>query len=192
MKKLVFGLLATLMFGNLSFGQTSIKEWKVMMEKHKESIESILTKECPKEVKLNKFKEQLLNGEAKLSENAFKEIETISEPVINYARMYTNQNNIIVDSNDELIFYAGFYPSFPINNYNYETSSITADELWYCALEATGVGFATSVGIHELKEKGIKFITKKLTKFLVKFAGPVGTAMTVADFGFCLYRANQN
>lgn len=192
MKKIIFGLIATVLIGFNSTAQTTKESWLKMIENHKVNIDRILNSEKPKDIDLKKFKEQIVLGERKLSEKSNNEIITSSIPLKTYASEFIRKNNILVDSDDELIFYAGFYPDFPINDDNFETLGITADELWYCALEAAGVGFATSVGIHELKEKGIKFITKKVTKLLVKFAGPIGTAITVADFGFCLYRANQD
>ncbi|MEN8856871.1 MAG: hypothetical protein ABF260_02255 [Flavobacteriaceae bacterium] len=35
----------------------------------------------------------------------------------------------------------------------------------------------------------IKMLTTAFTKFVSKFAGPIGAAIMVADFGFCLYGA---
>ena len=192
MKKIIFGLIATVLISFNSTAQTTKESWLKMIENHKVNIDRILNSEKPKDIDLKKFKEQIVLGERKLSEKSNNEIITSSIPLKTYASEFIRENNILVDSDDELIFYAGFYPDFPITDDNFETLGRTADELWYCALEAAGVRFATSVGIHELKEKGIKFITKKVTKFLVKFAGPIGTAITVADFGFCLYRANQD
>lgn len=192
MKKLLFGLLATVMLSVAGNAQISKESWRKMIENHKVNVDRVLNTEKPKDVELNKFKEQIILGERKLSEKSNLEIAKSSESLKKYAMDFIKKNDILVENEDEILFYSGFYPDFPINDDNFETLSITPDELWYCAIEAAGVGFGASFGIHTLKEKGIKFITKAITKALVKFAGPIGTAITIADFGFCLYRADQD
>lgn len=74
----------------------------------------------------------------------------------------------------------------------YGPTTITADELWYCVVESVGLGFVSAIGMKQLKKQGVKVITKTLTKFLSRFAGPIGVGIAVADFGFCLYRADNN
>ena len=96
----------------------------------------------------------------------------------------------MVDSEDELLFYATFYPNFPMNddlNQTFGGPGLTADEIWDCAVDAVGLGFVTAIGAAGIKAAGIKVFTKALTKFITKFAGPIGAAITAADFGFCLY-----
>ena len=140
MKKIIFGLIATVLIGFNSTAQTTKESWLKMIENHKVNIDRILNSEKPKDIDLKKFKEQIVLGERKLSEKSNNEIITSSIPLKTYASEFIRKNNILVDSDDELIFYAGFYPDFPINDGNFETLGITADELWYCALEAAGVG----------------------------------------------------
>jgi hypothetical protein len=55
------------MVSNLSFGQESNEGWKEMMEKYKVSVESVLSKECPKDMGIEEFKVNLINGKNKLS-----------------------------------------------------------------------------------------------------------------------------
>ena len=69
------------------------------------------------------------------------------------------------------------------------TPELTADEIWDCAVDAVGLGFVSAVGGSGLKKAGIKMLTKSFTKLVAKFAGPIGAAIMVADFGFCLYGA---
>ncbi|WP_299679370.1 hypothetical protein [uncultured Tenacibaculum sp.] len=64
---------------------------------------------------------------------------------------------------------------------------LTADEIWNCSVKAVGLGFISYVGMKGLKKAKIKLITKAFTKFLSRFAGPIGAAIMVAEFGFCLY-----
>ncbi|MBY8963838.1 hypothetical protein KJK34_13840 [Flavobacterium sp. D11R37] len=72
------------------------------------------------------------------------------------------------------------------------TLEITPDEIWYCIVEAVGIGIGSTIGMKQLKKNGVKVITKALTKTLAKFAGPIGVAITIADFGFCIYRADRD
>jgi hypothetical protein len=66
---------------------------------------------------------------------------------------------------------------------------LTSDEIWDCAIEAVGLGFVTAASGSGLKKAGIKMLTKSFTRLVAKFAGPIGAAIMVADFGFCLYGA---
>ena len=80
-------------------------------------------------------------------------------------------------------------PETPIYTTN---GTVTADEIWDCAKEAVGLGFVSYLGIKTLRAVGAQIITKAITKTLVKFAGPLGTAIMVADFSFCIYGASQD
>ncbi len=71
-------------------------------------------------------------------------------------------------------------------------SNLTADEIWNCVKQAAGIGFLSYLSIKGLKAAGSTIITKAFTKFISKFAGPIGTAIMVADFGFCLYGESQD
>src|SRR5690606_3321045 len=73
----------------------------------------------------------------------------------------------------------------------YSTNEITPDEIWYCVVESVGLGFVSAIGMKQLKKQGIKVITKAFTKAISRFAGPIGIAIAVADFGFCLYKADR-
>lgn len=97
-------------------------------------------------------------------------------------------NGLIVDGTRHLLLNGSINLNDPI----YTTNEITPDEIWYCVVEAVGIGGASAIGLKELKKQGIKVITKAVTKLLAKFAGPIGAAIMVADFGFCLYRADQD
>jgi hypothetical protein len=188
MKKVIFGLIATVLFSINTTAQTTKESWLKMIDNHKVNVERILNSEKPKDVDLKKFKEQIVLGERKLSEKSKNEIILSSIPLKTYASEFTRKNNILVDSDDELIFYAGFYPDFPINDdFNEALGGLTADEVWDCAVDAVGLGFVTAIGAAGIKATGITVFTKAITKFITKFAGPIGGAITVADFAFCLY-----
>jgi hypothetical protein len=190
MKNLIFGLIATVLFSINSTGQTTKESWLKMIENHKENVDRILSSEKPKDVDLKKIKEQIVLGERKLSERSSNELIKSSIPLKAYASEFTQKNKILVENDDELIFYAGFYPEFPITDDLIEAlggPGLTADEVWDCAVEAVGLGFVTAIGAAGIKATGIKVFTKAITKFITKFAGPLGAAITVADFGFCLY-----
>lgn len=197
MKKLFLGLIAIIFINFYSTAQTSKESWLKMIENHKVNVDRILNSEKPKDIDLQKFKEQIVSGERKLSEKSNNEIIKSSVPLKAYASEFTRKNNILVESDDELIFYAAFSPDFPINDEFFEPNAtgstttdkpeLTIDEVWDCAVDAVGIGFASAISTHTIKQLGVKVFTKAFTKFLTKFAGPIGAAITVADFGFCLY-----
>lgn len=80
-------------------------------------------------------------------------------------------------------------PQTPIYSTN---GNLTWPEIWGCAVEAVGLGFVSYIGLKNLTKVGATIITKAITKALVKFAGPIGTAIMMADFGFCIYEASQD
>jgi hypothetical protein len=193
MKKIIFGLLATVMFGFVGTSQTSKKEWLSIMKTHKTKVDEILLLECPRDIELNKFKHQIIEGKVKLSEKTTIKLKESANPIKKYAQEFTNKHNIKVDSEEELIFYAGFDPDFNFSDDTFNsTSGITAGEVWDCAVDAIGLGFASAIGSHAIKELGIRIFTQAITKFIVKFAGPIGAIITAADFAFCLNDAAQN
>lgn len=65
-------------------------------------------------------------------------------------------------------------------------------EVWNCVTEAVLIGGGSWVGLQGLKAAGLKVITKVLTKVLTKFAGPIGVAITIADFGFCIWEHSND
>ena len=68
--------------------------------------------------------------------------------------------------------------------------SIDATEIWDCLKDAVGVGSASIVGIAGLKKlagQGIQAIVLAGSKFLAKYAGWIGLAITVLDFSSCIY-----
>ena len=188
MKKLLFGLLVTVIISFNSTAQTSKESWRKMIENHKVNVDRVLNSEKPKDVELNKFREQLILGERKLSEKSNFEIAKSSEPLKKYAMDFIKKNDILVENEDEILFYASFYPDFPINDdLNEAFGGLTIDEVWDCAVEAVGLGFMTAIGAAGIKATGIIVFTKTITKVITKFAGPIGGAITAADFAFCLY-----
>lgn len=71
-------------------------------------------------------------------------------------------------------------------------ANITANEVWYCIVESITIGAGAALGIKALHKAGIKIITKTITKIASKFAGPIGVAIMLIDFGFCLDRAAED
>ena len=68
--------------------------------------------------------------------------------------------------------------------------SIDATEIWDCLKDAVGVGSASILGIAGLKKlagQGIQAIVLAGSKFLAKYAGWIGLAITVLDFSSCIY-----
>lgn len=77
MKNYVLGLVATIVFTNLSLGQTSHSAWLTMTNNYKNSVDNVIAKECPQKMDLNSFKVSLIKGESTLSEDAKKRLQHI-------------------------------------------------------------------------------------------------------------------
>lgn len=80
----------------------------------------------------------------------------------------------------------------PLTSVNLEGFNVSWDEVWDCAVDAVGLGFVSYIGLKTLKKVGATIITKAITKALIKFAGPIGSAIMIAEFAACIYDASQN
>ena len=81
MKNLVFGFIATVLFSFNSTAQTTSQDWLKIMESYKSSVSSILSKECPINMDVEKFRTSLILGENKLSSNGLAEITKLTSPL---------------------------------------------------------------------------------------------------------------
>jgi hypothetical protein len=200
MKKIV--LLFVFFIAIVGNSQTTNKEWLSMVQNFQKSVDEVLISECPKGIELKEFRRLLLNGEIKLSTNSQEQMKEFSIPIRNYAKAFAKVNNIDTSdfSDAEFIFMGSFfYPEIKldsnvilIDTTNTAQGKISASEVWNCLVDAVGIGGAGAIGIHALDAAGIRFLTKAVTKYLVRHAGWFGVGFTVADFGFCLYDASQN
>lgn len=67
---------------------------------------------------------------------------------------------------------------------------LTVDEVWECLQGALGLGSASILsvaGLQKLAKQGIQEIVLTASKFLAKNIGWIGAAITLLDFGSCIY-----
>lgn len=82
-------------------------------------------------------------------------------------------------------------PIFPqTNGMAVNKAGLTLDEVWNCLKEAVGVGSTGVLGIAgltKLAKDGIQEVVIATSKWLAKKAGWIGAAITLFEFGDCIY-----
>jgi len=189
MKKLLFGLIAIVLFSNFSFSQTSKEEWFRMIENYKTSLNNILLKECPKEMELTKFKISLINGEIELSDNSQEMILLLTEPLKKYGLEFAKANKLKDISDSDLIFYSSFSPDLPIKDGVFDSvnSKLTWGEVGMCVLAALGADAAWAWAAGTGTSWSIAALTTTFTGVAKRFLGPIGVGIAVGTFTYCLY-----
>ncbi len=172
MKKLLFGLIATIMFGFVGNAQTTNEQWLKMMEKYRTSLDFILKKECPSSLQLSEFKISVINGELPISESLKKEIDLILKPLKTYGKEFADKHKLESEDENNLVFYASFSPNYDINDgnlilemekLNNYSMKLNCSEVGMCALSALGADAAYA------------------------WAAGTGTSWSMAAFSYCLY-----
>lgn len=111
-------------------------------------------------------------------------------PFVMYLQSYENSSEYVASNtvNYSNIFFNTTYAQV-VQQPN-TIAELTPDEIWGCVKSSVtaGVGSLITIGtLQGLRKVGIKVLAKAFSKLLAKFAGPIGVAIMVADFGFCLY-----
>lgn len=196
MKKLIFGFIATIMITSLSFGQTSFKDWSSMMKTYKSSVESVLSKECPKNMDIEKFRKSLILGENKLSSNGLAEISKLTLPLKNYGKEFATKNKLELTDEASLIFYSSFSPDLPIDDGGINVVALGGGLTWAdvgnCALAALGADALYSLAFSGASSWSIAALTTTFTGVAKRFLGPIGVSIAVVSFGLCLADAYAN
>lgn len=82
-------------------------------------------------------------------------------------------------------------PIFPqTNGIAVNKADLTLDEVWNCLKDAVGVGSAGVLGIAgltKLAKDGVQEVVIATSKWLAKKAGWIGAAITLIEFGDCIY-----
>jgi hypothetical protein len=191
MKNLLFGLMATVLFAFIGNAQTSEEEWKKMIENVKTQTEDILTKECPKDLDLKKFKAKLFTGEEKLSAEGYDKILSLSKPLKDYGLEYVKANKLTYEDDNELIFYSSFAPNLLINDADSTTlpdnyGNQTFRSVLGCAMEALGLDLLYASAFEGAVKWGTRAIVKAFTRIATRFLGPVGVVIAVGSFTWCI------
>ncbi|MCE3282148.1 MAG: hypothetical protein K0Q66_885 [Chitinophagaceae bacterium] len=75
-------------------------------------------------------------------------------------------------------------------------NELTTNEIWFCAMEAAGIGIISYLSIHAInkaaKEKGVDKVVRDVAKMLIKKAGWIGAAVTLIDFAACIFQEYQD
>lgn len=189
MKKLVLGLISTILFNLTVNAQTTDKDWFNIINTYKTSLDKVLLSECPKDLELQKFKILVINGEQRISDKAKSEIQKLVEPLKSYGKEFAQRNNLTVEDESDYIFYSSFTPSLPVNggSFDFTTNDLTGGEIGYCAAVAIGVDFMWAVGSSTAASWSIAAITRAFRSIASRFLGPVGVAIAVGAFSWCLY-----
>lgn len=187
MKK-IFLIFCIFILQNTVTSQTTQREWTEMMENFNVDLDKILEKVKPKDLTLDKFRIALINGEKSLNETSIREIEKLLNPLKNYGREFANRNKLSSVDDSDLIFYSSLSPQLPISGGDYQntTNSLTWAEVGNCAIAAIGVNVFYSLMYSGASTWSIASITTAFTNVAKRFIGPIGVALTVAAFGFCL------
>ncbi|OYU85355.1 MAG: hypothetical protein CFE24_02310 [Flavobacterium sp. BFFFF2] len=156
--------------------------WKAMIDTFSNSLNAELQSVCPSNIDLNTFKRGILDGTYTVPANTVSKIEQLALPLKNYANSFIVDNNLVLENGEDSVIYAGFPPNIPI-----ETYDLTAAEIAGCVIGTVIGGFGLLSGIAHIKEKGIQFICKWVTKNLIRFATPLGNIFMAAMLAACLY-----
>lgn len=196
MKKIIFGLIATAFLALNSNAQTTSQVWLKMMENYKNSVTSILSKECPRDMEIEKFRTSLILGEKKLSSNGLAEISRLTLPLKNYGKEFAIKNRLELTDDASLIFYSSFSPDMPIDNGGINVVALSGRLTWAdvgnCALAALGADALYSLAFSGASSWSIGALTTTFTGVAKRFLGPIGVGIAVVSFGLCLADAYAN
>ena len=198
MKKLLYGILATLLLANIMVAQTTPLmtdgDYRIMMNDYTNNINTILQGECPAGVTIDQFKKNIVTGQSTLSSAAQTAITTFALPLKTYGQQLIAGNPSLQASNDGyLYFFASFVPSTRIDNSYYPGSLLESDvngglkatEMWDCAMQSFNVeNCATQTVVQDTKDlnKLASYCVKKLTPN----AGVVGVEVMLSGFSICI------
>lgn len=196
MKKVIFGLIATAFICFNSTAQTSSKDWLKMIENYKSSVTSVLSKECPKGMDVEKFRTSLILGENKLSSSSIAEITKLNSPLINYGKEFATKHKLELTDEASLIFYSSFSPDIVISDGELigaragsSSPGLTWSEVGNCALAALGADAAWAWAAGSGTSWSMAALTTTFTGVAKRFLGPIGVGIAVGSFSYCLYQS---
>ena len=197
MKNLVFGFIATVLFSFNSTAQTTSQDWLKIMESYKSSVSSILSKECPINMDVEKFRTSLILGENKLSSNGLAEITKLTSPLINYGKEFATKHKLELTDEASLIFYSSFSPDFVVTNgeligARVGEPGLSGADLVNCALAALGADALYALAFSGASSWSMAALTTTFSGVAKRFLGPIGVGIAVVSFGICLHQAYIN
>ncbi|MGG7036286.1 MAG: hypothetical protein ACI7YS_13975, partial [Flavobacterium sp.] len=191
MKKILYGVFATLLLTTATFGQTlmSDEDHRIMMHTYEANVNAVLAAEGYEGMTLDQFKRNIITGVLPLSGVSILSILNYVEPLKTYGAQFAAAKGIPVTTEPEKIFLSGFAPSTAISGgflvENTTSVGLTAVEMWTCAIRALNPGQCAPFGVVGGNKNNIKSILGQVNN-LANQAGMVGVAITVIGFGDCV------
>ena len=189
---------------------TDQASYNAMIKSINTKIDLVLNETKPIYLDLNEYKIKLLNGSLKISKNQENKIMEASKPLIDYGTSLAIKNNIQIDEIESTIALGGLYgpndnlqtkysknpfifnkglPVYKSNSIgaNIAQVELTEAEAYSCFIEAIGfdLGFVSS-GI--LATWSTTSIIKAFTTIAKRAIGPIGVAIAVTTFSYCIYQ----
>ena len=196
MNKILYSLLALLLFSNVTFAQLmSDEDHRIMMNTFAANVNTVLMTECPQGMSLDQFKKNIVTGVNALSNTAKSSINTYATPLMTYAQQFKTANNLSVDNTDQLYFLSSFAPSTVIQNgklvESTTTPGLTATEMWTCAMSSFNTGDCNLSGLVS-DTSDIQLLAKAATTLLTKQIGITGVWVMIGGFRDCMRHRPEN
>ena len=193
MKHILYGILATLLMTNVTFGQSipsTDEAHRIMMNTYATKLDSILTAHA-NGVAIDVFKKQIASGYATLSPTVQENIIAFARPLKNYGTHFADINNLTAPTDAYLYFYSSFAPSTVVQADKLVESTtaagLTATEMWTCALTSfstDGCGLSALVSDKSNLNTLATACVGKLTT--IPAVGDMGVLVMVNGFGDCM------
>ena len=184
--------------------------YNAMIKNINTKIDLVLNETKPIYLDLNEYKIKLLNGSLKISKNQEKRIMEASKPLIDYGTSLAIKNNIQIDDIESTIALGGLYGpndnlqtkysknpfmfnrGLPVNKSNsigvdIAQAELTRDEAIDCMLGAIGYDLLYSSGEFFINWSVVS-IVKTFSMIAKRALGPIGVAIAVTNFSYCIYQ----
>jgi hypothetical protein len=207
MKNKMLLVLFSILMTNALRAQKTVEEWKGIISVYRSQVDILLDKERPRNLDITSFKKALGKGDLVISETTKQQIEQNAIPLIEYGKELATKNNLDITDKDELLFISCFAPNTDLNAtytvdlskytqtlngpaYQFEkVTDLTGSEIFECALTAIGVDAAYAFSSSSGTSWSISALRRTFTNVAKRFLGPIGVALAVGSFGYCLYEA---
>jgi hypothetical protein len=191
MRKLFLALLICNLFF-CSYAQTTEEKWNEMIASVQKEIDGILIEECPSDIDLTTYKQNLVKGENSLSDAAKEKIQKPMAQLVKYGQEFSVTKELVYEDESDLIIYAAFSPNTQIHGDTFTPGvagrnlGLTWDEVVSCAGLALGVTAITQLGNSGASSWSMSSVKKAFKAVAKRMFGPIGVAIAVIQFGACL------
>ncbi len=161
-----------------------------MIENTTHEIDNVLLESKPPQINLSQYRINLIAGKMPLSEEYQNKILEITKPLAEYGYELAKMNNIEIYADDICSKLA--FATLNLRTFGFRIPGITVNEnlTWgevgTCALGALGVDSGWALGGSNATAWTMLSIRKAFTTMAKRFLGPIGVALAVGSFSFCL------